>query len=180
VLSKRTIYRFHRPRHCISSDGTHVWVTAFAENTVSEINAPNDTLNQTIPGGAGNGDLDGVSSDGTHVWVANYLQAAGESHLIEITPDPTTSVLVPSSGAKVSGPISLDASATNAASVEFWIAGGSYGYGKVIGTATPTLYGWIYNWNTTRVANGSYLLLSDATGPGWTTYSSAAGITVDN
>ena len=71
---------------------------------------------------------------------------------------PTTSVLIPSNGATLSGTAAiLDASASNATSVQFWLFGGSYGYsGHLVGTATPTYYGWLYSWNTTTVPSGSY------------------------
>jgi DNA-binding beta-propeller fold protein YncE len=164
----------------ISSDGTHVWVTSYDSNTIGEVNAPSGTFNSIIPGGPGNGDLDGVSSDGTHVWVANDSPVVGTGHVIEINPDPTTSVLVPANGAKLSGSTPLDASATNATSVQFYLAGGSYGYGKVIGTATPTNYGWVDIWNSTTAPNGSYVLLSEAFGAGGSTFSSAVSITVSN
>src|SRR5215469_14072345 len=62
---------------------------------------------------------------------------------------PITSVLAPSAGATMSGTATLDATASNATSVEFWLAGGSYGYGTLMGTAKLTLVGWIYSWNTT-------------------------------
>src|ERR1700733_8655934 len=84
------------------------------------------------------------------------------------TPPPTTSVLVPANGATLSGTAAaVDATASNATSVEFWLLGGSYGFtGHLIGTATSTLYGWVYSWNTTTVPNGSYALLSEAIGAG--------------
>jgi hypothetical protein len=95
---------------------------------------------------------------------------------------PSTSVLSPSNGATLSGTaVTLDASASNATSVEYWIIGGSYGLnGKMIGTAIPTLYGWLASWNTTSVANNAYLLLSEAFGPGGSTFSPVVGITVAN
>ena len=95
---------------------------------------------------------------------------------------PTTSVLFPStSGATLSGSSYLDASASNATSVEFWILGGSYGFtGKMIGTATATAYGWLYDWNSTTVPNGSYALLSEAFNSAGRTFSSAVSINVDN
>ena len=75
----------------------------------------------------------------------------------------------------------LDASASNATSVEFWLFGGSYGYsGHLVGTATPTYYGWLYSWNTTTVPNGSYTLLSEAFGSGGSASSSGVSITVHN
>ena len=43
-------------------------------------------------------------------------------------PLPTTSVLIPSNGATLSGGTYLDASASNATSVEFRLFGGIYGY----------------------------------------------------
>ena len=73
-------------------------------------------------------------------------------------PPPTTSVLIPSNGATLSGSTLLDASASNATSVEFQLFGGVYGfYGPVLCTATPTYYGWLCSWNTTTVPNGSYV-----------------------
>ena len=66
-------------------------------------------------------------------------------------------------GRALSGSTNLDASASNATSVEFRLFGGVYGYNApVICTATPTIYGWLCSWNTTTVPNGSYVLLSEA------------------
>ena len=95
---------------------------------------------------------------------------------------PTTSVLIPSSGSSQSGTAAtLDSSASNATSVEFWLFGGSYGYsGHLVGTATPTNYGWLYSWNTTTVPNGPYALLSEAFGPGGSAFSTHVSITVTN
>jgi YVTN family beta-propeller protein len=36
----------------VSSDGTHVWVTNYGENTVSEIEASSGTVSNTIPVGS--------------------------------------------------------------------------------------------------------------------------------
>jgi hypothetical protein len=59
--------------------------------------------------------------------------------------------------------------------------GGSYGYsGHLIGTATPSYYGWLYSWNTTTVPNGSYLLVSEAFGAAGSAFSSGVGVTVAN
>ena len=94
---------------------------------------------------------------------------------------PTTSVVVPSNGTSLSGSTYLDASASNATSVEFWLLGGSYGFsGHLVGTATPTIYGWLDGWNTTTVPNGTYLLLSEAFGSGGNTFSSGVTVTVHN
>ena len=94
---------------------------------------------------------------------------------------PTTSVIIPSNGATLSGTTNLDATASNATSVEFRLFGGSYGYSApVLCTATQTVYGWVCNWNTTTVPNGSYTLVSEAIGAGGTTFSSGVNITVKN
>ncbi len=95
---------------------------------------------------------------------------------------PVTAVLIPSNGATLSGTAAtLNASASNATSVEFWLFGGSYGYsGHLVGTATPTYYGWIYSWNTTTVPNGSYALLAEAFGPGGNAFSTHLSMTVKN
>ena len=37
--------------------------------------------------------------------------------------------------------------------------------GQVIATATPTIYGWLAQWNTTNVASGIYDLVSVALTP---------------
>jgi hypothetical protein len=95
------------------------------------------------------------------------------------TTTPTTSVLVPANAASVSGITTLDAAATNATGVAFYLFGGSY-YGLLVGSATPTEYGWIYEWNTSTVPNGSYELFSKATGSGGSAVSSGVSVTVDN
>ena len=107
--------------------------------------------------------------------------SAPVSITVNNSPPPTTSVLVPVTGATLSGTTTLDASASNATSVEFWLLGGSYGYtGHMIGTATPTPYGWVSTWNTTTVPNASYALLSEAFGAGGSAFSSPISIIVTN
>jgi hypothetical protein len=94
---------------------------------------------------------------------------------------PTTSILIPSSGATLSGSSLLDASASIATSVEFRLFGGIYGYSApVVCTATPTLYGWLCAWNTTTVPDGSYVLVSEAFNSAGSTFSSGVSITVKN
>ena len=91
-----------------------------------------------------------------------------------------TAVLVPSSGATLSGSAAvLDASAAGTAevtSVQFEVSGGSLS-NHVVSPAAATLYGWIGFWNTTSVPNGTYTLNSVATEKGGTTATSP-GITV--
>ena len=94
---------------------------------------------------------------------------------------PSTSVLVPSSGATLSGSTYLDASEPNATSVEFLLFGGTYGYtAPVACTATRTYYGWLCSWNTTNVPDGTYSLVSEASGVGGNAFSSPISITVEN
>jgi uncharacterized protein YjbI with pentapeptide repeats len=97
---------------------------------------------------------------------------------------PVTAVLIPSNGATVSGATALlDASASSAvgiASITFEVSGGTLS-DQVIGTATPTIYGYLAQWNTTAVPNGTYSLQSVATDTvAETTTSSPITVTVDN
>jgi alpha-tubulin suppressor-like RCC1 family protein len=91
-----------------------------------------------------------------------------------------TAVLVPSGGATLTGTAAvLDASATGTSdvtSVQFEVSNASVN-GQVVGTASPSLYGWYVRWNTTAVANGTYTLQSVATEVGGTTATSL-GVTV--
>jgi hypothetical protein len=95
----------------------------------------------------------------------------------------STQLLVPSNGSSVSGTTVLDASATpglTVSGVQFEISGGSLS-DQVVGTATPSLYGWIYEWDTTTVPNGTYTLQSVATSTGplaGTVTATSPGITV--
>jgi hypothetical protein len=94
---------------------------------------------------------------------------------------PTTSILIPSIGATLSGSTYLDASASNATSVEFLLFGGTYGFSApVLCTATPTLYGWLCAWNTTTVPDGTYTLVSLASNSAGSTFSSGVNIVVNN
>ncbi len=96
-------------------------------------------------------------------------------------PPPTTSVLVPSKGAMLLGSTALDASASNATSIAFVLFGGSYRYnGQLLCTATLTYYGWLCSWNTTTVPDGSYVLVSVASGGGGSTFNAGVSVTVDN
>lgn len=95
-------------------------------------------------------------------------------------------MLIPSGGATVAGTSqALDATASSEAgiaSVAFELSGGAPKLSnQVIGTATPTIYGYILLWNTTSVPNGTYNLQSVATDTVAETAPSAPiSITVDN
>jgi hypothetical protein len=78
---------------------------------------------------------------------------------------PTTSVVLPSGGATLEGTTTLDAFASSSvgiSSVQFEISGGSYS-GSVIGTGTPSIFGYYTAWDTTTVPNGAYIVTSVAT-----------------
>jgi uncharacterized protein YjbI with pentapeptide repeats len=97
---------------------------------------------------------------------------------------PTTAVLIPSGGASLSGPTALlGASASSAvgiASVTFKVSGNGLS-NQVVATATPTLYGYLAQWNTTAVPNGTYTLQSVATDTvAERTTSAPVAVTVDN
>ena len=113
---------------------------------------------------------------------SGHAFSAGVTITVNNLPPPTTSVILPSNGATLSGTASLlDATASNATSVEFLLLGGSYGFsGHVVGTATLTSFGWVYSWNTNTVANGSYVLLSEASNANASAFSPGVNITVKN
>jgi len=123
--------------------------------------------------------------NGNYTLVSLATNSTGDAAAASVSitvANPTTSVLIPSNGATLSGACAiLDASASNATSVEFLLFGGTYGFsGHLVGTATSSFYGWIDIWNTTTVPNGSYVLVSVASGPGGTTASSGVTMTVKN
>jgi uncharacterized protein YjbI with pentapeptide repeats len=93
--------------------------------------------------------------------------------VVKVTPQPpSTSVLIPSNGATLSGSTYLDAAAYNATSVKFLLLGGVYGYSpREVCTATPTYFGWLCRWNTRTVRNGNYALVSEASGAGGNAFS---------
>jgi hypothetical protein len=95
---------------------------------------------------------------------------------------PTTSVLIPSDGATQSGTTALlDAGASpNVKSVSFELTGGPDN-DTVIASGFPTPYGWLAQWNTTNVPNGTYTLQTVASYAGGVTGTSPSiSITVSN
>jgi hypothetical protein len=96
---------------------------------------------------------------------------------------PTTSVLVPSAGTTVQGNTYVDAGASSQnamARVKFEISGGSIS-DQVIGSGTATQFGWLAQWNTTGVPNGTYAFQSVATdNHGLSGTSAPITVTVDN
>jgi len=119
---------------------------------------------------------------GQPTFVDNHIFVASVGQGLLAYQPPTTSVIIPSDGATLSGTsATLDATAMNATSVEFWLFGGAYGYsGQLLCKATLTLYGWLCSWNTASVPNGPYLLLSEALNAGGNAVSANVNITVKN
>jgi Bacterial Ig domain len=98
-------------------------------------------------------------------YTAGYQGFSTAVTVIVDNPPPTTSVLIPSSGASVSGgQVVLDAGASDSGGVTkvtYDLTGGSLN-NALIATASPTYYGWLAQWNSTTVPNGTYTLQSDA------------------
>ena len=94
---------------------------------------------------------------------------------------PSTSVVIPSNNATVSGTSQvLDAAASSGVTqVQYEVTGGTLN-DAVIATATATIYGWIALWNTTGVVNGTFTLQSVATSNGVSGTSAPVTITVNN
>jgi hypothetical protein len=133
----------------------------------------------TVPNGTYT--LQSVASDA--------LGFTGSSPGISVTihnSPPTTSVVLPQNGATLSGNQWFDASASASnggkiATVQFVLTGGPYNQ-TVIGSATPTLFGYLYGVNTAiTIPNGTYTLQSLATDAGGNSaYSPGVTITVSN
>ena len=83
----------------------------------------------------------------------------------------------------MSGNTLLDAAASDpggVAKVQFALTGGALNQ-AVLGTAVPTLYGYLFSFNTTTVANGTYTLQSVASDTaGNTGYSPGIQVTINN
>ena len=117
--------------------------------------------------------------------VVSSRGAPQDSPVITITVDnvpPSTTVVLPSDGATLSGLTEyLDSTASSGVTqVQYELSGGTLS-GQAIATATPTIVGWAAVWNTTTVANGSYALTSVASYAGGVSGTSGlVTLTVDN
>jgi hypothetical protein len=96
-------------------------------------------------------------------------------------PLPVTTVIIPTTGAALSGSTFFDATASSGvSSVAYELTGGNLKQ-AVVATATPTIYGWLAGWNSTFVPNGTYTLQSIATYPnGFSGPSAGVTFTVNN
>jgi Bacterial Ig domain len=126
--------------------------------------------------------------NGTYTLQSEAYDAAGLSGYSSgttVTVDnapPSTSVVVPSTGATVKGTqVALDASAASGVNkVQYELTGGTLN-GSVIATATPTVYGWLASWNSETVPDGTYTLQSVASYAGGVSgVSAGVSVTVGN
>jgi hypothetical protein len=158
--SSAGIYGYDAPVLCTATLTYYGWLCSWDTSTVP--NGSYELLSEAF--GAGGS---AFSSSGVSITVTN-------------TP-PATAVIIPSKGATLSGSTYLDASASNATTVEFLLFGGTYGFAApVVCTTTSTLYGWLCDWNSTTVPSGSYVLVSEAFNSDGSTFSSGVSITVNN
>jgi thermitase len=74
---------------------------------------------------------------------------------------PATTIATPTTGATVSGVLALDARpiGLSVKSVEF-VANGGTAHDVNIGSASPTLIGWLLRWKSTNLPNGTYQISS--------------------
>ncbi len=105
--------------------------------------------------------------------------------IVEPTTQYFTRVLVPASGSTLSGRPYLDAEAGNGPGVNkvlFELSGGPSDLSdQVIATGTPTIVGWLAQWNSASVPNGAYTLESVAAdADAGSDTSTAVSLTVDN
>ena len=142
----------------------------------------------TVPGATSTSFTTSALSLGFNGWQlrAVFTNHAGsattKAATITVTnPVPSTTVVLPSGGSTLTGSQILGAVASAGVSqVTFEISGNGL-TDSVIGTATPTIYGWLDSWNTTTVPNGSYTLQSVASySGGGTGTSTPVTITVSN
>ncbi len=79
--------------------------------------------------------------------------------------NPTSTVVVPANGSTVAGSQWLDCfPPAGYGAVEFWIESPNLS-AQFLGDATPTYYGWLYEWNTEGVEDGSYAIYCTAGSP---------------
>jgi alpha-tubulin suppressor-like RCC1 family protein len=149
--------------------------------TINEVIGP---VSATRYGWLGGFDTTSVPN-GTYQLVSELTDTSGTlttSTPITVTLDNkplSTTVVLPTSGASVTNGSVLDAGALGLSpmtGVTFEVSGGALD-DHVVGTATPTLYGWIALADTTGVPPGSYTLQSVATDT--TETATSPGITVN-
>jgi hypothetical protein len=116
--------------------------------------------------------------DGNRVYVGTR-----NGRVIAFGPKPTTNVFYPSTGASLRQTTTFAASASSPfgiSKVEVRATGGALS-DAVVGTASQTGFGWILNWDTTQVADGTYSVRSVAYDmAGKSTASTSISVGIDN
>lgn len=130
------------------------------------------------------GTIAALSANAVVIIIAALVAAVGSAAAIIVTnicswvnacPTGVTAAITdPRAGSTVSGTTHVIASATNAATVAFYIA-----QQTLIGTDTtpPT---WDIHWDTTKISNGDHTLWALATGPLGAAWSAPVKITIHN
>jgi hypothetical protein len=171
----------------VPSDGASVSGTQVGLDATASLNVGVSKVQFSLTGGSLNNAIVATATPTMYGWLASWdsttvpngtytLQSkasdnaghqgvsTGVTVVVDNTP-PTTSVVVPSDGASVSGTqVGLDATASlnaGVSQVQFTLTGGSLN-NALIATATPTIYGWVASWDSTTVPDGIYTLQSDA------------------
>jgi chitinase len=119
-------------------------------------------------------------AQGTHSFTVEAVDAAGNvstpatySWTIDTTP-PAISISAPTSGSTVSGTVTVSATSSGAANVQYKLDGANLGSAL---TTSP----FTYSWNTTSATNASHTLTAVATdAAGNTATSSTVTVTVNN
>ena len=117
--------------------------------------------------------------------IRGFRQFNGASILLYYSTQPTTSIILPSDGATLSGTKALLGARESdydvkVKRVQFVLSG--VGYPRtVLGSASETLAGWAFLWNSTTIPNGTYSLRSLATNAaGKSSYSRGVTVKVGN
>ena len=123
-----------------------------------------------------------TGSGNPNIHTTNYGHSLIANAYESVMPPPSGIVVVlPLNGASLSGTQYLDAvPSPGVTQVQYELSGGTLS-DSVIGTATPTIFGWIAAWNTTAVPNGTYTLQGVASYAGGVSATSpGVTITVNN
>jgi hypothetical protein len=135
-----------------------------------------DTHNDASSSYQGGGFLDqgDIAQNPNHYDIDQWLNF---TYLNDFLDAPVTQAFIPTGSSTLTGEATFDAfahgndgkatddnSLGNISKVEYIITGGSFDH-QSVATATATIYGWVAQWNTTSVPNGTYTVQSVAQDP---------------